>query len=43
VPQLYNEIPRIAEAVESQLPVGHSHGKFVVEEESEVNLGRLNM
>jgi hypothetical protein len=40
VPRLYNEIPRITEAVEGQLPVGHSHGKFVVEEELEVSLRR---
>jgi hypothetical protein len=36
-PRLYNKIPRITEAVESQLPVRHSHGKYSVEEELEVS------
>jgi hypothetical protein len=35
---LCKEIPRITAAVESQLQVGYSHGKFVVEVELEVNL-----
>jgi hypothetical protein len=43
VPRLYNEIPRITEAVEGQFLEGHSHGKFVVEEELEVSLRRLSM
>jgi hypothetical protein len=38
VPRLYKEISKITEVVESQLPVGHSHGKFMVEEELEVSL-----
>jgi hypothetical protein len=42
VPRPCNEIPRITEAVESQLPVGHSHGKFIVEE-LEVGLRRLSV
>jgi hypothetical protein len=29
--------------VESQLPLGHSHGKFVVEEELEVSLRKLSV
>jgi hypothetical protein len=40
--RLYHEIPRITEAVESQSPVGHSHGNFVVEE-LEVSLRRLSV
>jgi hypothetical protein len=43
VPQQYNDIPRITKAVEHQLPVGHSHRKFVVEEELEVSLRRLSV
>jgi hypothetical protein len=43
VPRLYIEIPRKTEAVESQLPVGHSHGKFIVEEELEVSLRKLSV
>jgi hypothetical protein len=38
VPRLHKEVPRITEAVESQLPVGHNHIEFVVEEELEVCL-----
>jgi hypothetical protein len=40
--QQYNEIPTITEAVESQLPVGYSHRKFVVEE-LEVSLRGLSV
>jgi hypothetical protein len=40
---LCKEIPRITAAVESQLQVGYSHGKFVVEVEVEVNLWRLSV
>jgi hypothetical protein len=43
MPRLYTEIPRITEAVESQLTAGHSHGKFVVEEELEVSLRRFSV
>jgi hypothetical protein len=35
VPWLYNKVPSI---IEKQLAVRDSHGKFVVEEESEVSL-----
>jgi hypothetical protein len=39
MPRLYNEIPRITEAVERiRLENEVSHGKFVVEEELEVGL-----
>jgi hypothetical protein len=43
VPRLCNKIPSITESVESQLPIEHSNGKFVVEEELEVGQWGLNV
>jgi hypothetical protein len=43
VPRLYNEIPRITEGFENQLPVGHIHRKFVLEEELKVSLRTLSV